>query len=232
MNMLYSTEMFWDGRAANLEEQFKDVLTNVKEMDLNFEILIERIQKDELLKASYEKAFPKKKITERNLIKAMVSFEKSILSVGSRFDNFVKGDASALRPEEIRGLNLFIGKAKCITCHSGANFTDNEFHNTGTLTEDEGRQPFDPILMKNEFEMRPYPFCASFKAFKTPSLRNISKSEPDLESVIEFYNQGGKNPDKKGLAKGIEILSLTEQEKKDLIAFLKSLDTELPSYNY
>ena len=106
----------------------------------------------------------------------MVSFEKYILSVGSRFDNFVKGDASALRPEEIRWLNLFIEKAKCITCHSGANFTDNDFHNIGTITEDEGRQPFDPISMKNEFEMRPYAFFASFKAFKTPSLRNISKS--------------------------------------------------------
>ena len=116
------------------------------------------------------------------------------------------------------------------------NLSDNAFHNVGVKTNDLGRSEFDKIGMKNEFESTPYPFFSTFKAFRTPSLRNIGNTAPyfhdgskkTLRDVLENYIKGGENPDKTGLAKEVKPLDLNEQEIESLLDFLNTLSS--PKY--
>ncbi|MDQ3149302.1 MAG: c-type cytochrome [Chloroflexota bacterium] len=148
---------------------------------------------------------------------ALASYVRSILSGNSAFDRFVNGDRTALSDEQQRGLQVFRGKANCTACHVGPSFTDERTHNTGiawrtgTLT-DEG---------------------AGKGAFKTPTLREVSRSAPymhdgsltTLEEVIELYDRGG-NPNP-SLDPEVRPLRLTPEEKHALLAFLQSLNGDL-----
>jgi cytochrome c peroxidase len=138
-----------------------------------------------------------------------------------KFD--VGGEEKALSESAQRGLELFRGKARCTRCHSGFNFSDEKFHNIGigwdTNTVDLGR-----YMETNNPE--------DIGAFKTPTLREIARTAPymhdgrfkTLEEVVNFYNQGGiKNPH---LDNTIIPLELTDQEKQDVVALLKSLNGE------
>ena len=84
-------------------------------------------------------------------------------------------DLTALGESAVRGRTLFFGRAMCSTCHSGPNFTDGSFHNTGVMGDDLGRAAFDRV---GEFQMRPYPFFQMRRAFKTPGLRNVALTAP------------------------------------------------------
>jgi cytochrome c peroxidase len=119
-------------------------------------------------------------------------------------------------------LLLFISKASCSQCHNGVNLTDNDFHNLGhNQSEDLGRFQ----ITKAEKDKA---------AFKTPTLRNIALTAPymhhgslkTLEEVVDYYNRGGgAGANKSNL---IVKLFLTNQEKRDLVAFLKTLTGTVP----
>jgi len=136
------------------------------------------------------------------------------------FDQYLAGDKMAMGPEAVRGLALFEGKANCVACHDGANFTDNSFHNIGLKGDDKGRES-----VAGGKDMR--------GAFKTPGLRNViftapymhDGSEGTLESVVQFYNRGGDQDTNK--SKQIKKLNLTDQEVSDLVAFLGALTDPL-----
>lgn len=148
-----------------------------------------------------------------------------MISTNSPFDRFIAGDKAALSDSARRGLELFQGKARCVLCHNGPNFTDNKFHNigvpqTGPLKEDPGRY----TVTKRE---------ADRGAFKTPSLRSVALTAPymhtgslkTLEEVMEFYNRGGDAVPGKDIF--MSALNLTEQDMKDLVEFMKSLTGDL-----
>lgn len=117
-----------------------------------------------------------------------------------------------------RGMDLFFGKANCSTCHAGANFTDEQYHNLGV-----GMDAEEPDLGR-------YDVTEDEKdkgAFKTPSLRNVALTAPfmhdgsqeTLEEVVEWYDKGGhKNP---WLSDKMKPLNLTEAEKDELVAFMR-----------
>ena len=164
-------------------------------------------------------------ISPDNIAKAIAAFERTLISTNSPFDRFIGGDKSALSEAAQRGLELFQGKARCVLCHNGPNFTDNKFHNigvpqTGPLKEDVGRY----AVTKRESDRG---------AFKTPSLRSIALTAPymhtggfkTLEEVMEFYNKGGEPVTGKDAF--MTALNLTDQEKKDLVEFMNSLTGEL-----
>lgn len=149
------------------------------------------------------------------LARALASYVRTIVAGGSAFD------LRRLSESAERGRALFEGKAGCVACHPGPLFTDEEFHNTGvewrsgTLT-DEGRAR----VTKADSDRG---------AFKTPTLREVSRTAPymhdgslaTLEAVIDYYNDGAaKNP---GLDTRLRPLGLSAAEKRDLIAFLRSL---------
>lgn len=224
LNRLFSTAQFWDGRAATLEEQSVGPFINPIEHGFaNHDEMIAKMKKIPGYRKLFKEVFGTD-ITIDGVGKAIASFQRTILSGNSPADRFdLGGDETAISPEAQKGLELFRGKARCTRCHSGFNFTDEKFHNLGigwdTGTVDLGRY----MVTKNP---------ADIGAFKTPTLREIARSAPymhdgrfkTLEEVVNFYNQGGvKNPHQDEL---IIPLELTDEEKRNLVAFLRTLNGE------
>lgn len=224
INRVYSSGQFWDGRAATLEAQSIGPFVNpVEHGFIDYDEMLKKMNRIEGYKKLFKQVFGTD-ITVDGIGKAIASFQRTILSGNSPADRFDYGeDEKALSPAAQRGLELFRGKARCTRCHSGFNFTDEKFHNLGigwdTNTVDLGRY----TVTKNPEDIG---------AFKTPTLREIARTAPymhdgrfgTLEDVVDFYNQGGiKNPFRE---KTLNPLGLTEQEKQDLVAFLRSLNGE------
>lgn len=224
INRVYSKAQFWDGRAATLEDQSIGPFINPVEHGFaNHDEMIAKMKQIPGYRKLFQEVFGRE-INIQDVGRAIASFQRTILSGNSPVDKFdVGGDDKALSESAKRGLELFRGKARCTRCHSGFNFTDEKFHNLGigwdTNTVDLGRY----METKNPEDIG---------AFKTPTLREIARTAPymhdgrfkTLEEVVEFYNKGGiKNP---FLDNTIIPLELTEQEKQDLVAMLKSLNGE------
>lgn len=224
-NRVYSTLNFWDGRAATLEAQSVGPFTNPIEHGFaNYDVMNAKMMKIPGYRKLFKQVFGDDTITTERVGMAIASFQRTVLSGNSAVDKYdIGGDQDALSDSAKRGLELFRGKARCTRCHSGFNFTDEKFHNLGigwdTNTVDLGR-----YMITNTPE--------DIGAFKTPTLREIARTAPymhdgrfkTLEAVVDFYNQGGiKNPH---LDNTIIPLELTEEEKKDLVAMLKSLNGE------
>jgi cytochrome c peroxidase len=224
LNRLYSKAQFWDGRAVTLEEQSIGPFVNPIEHGFaDHDEMIAKMKKIEGYRKLFHKVFGTD-ITIGGVGKAIASFQRTILSGNSPADRFdLGGDEKALSPEAKRGLVLFREKARCTKCHSGFNFTDEKFHNLGigwdNNTVDLGRY----MVTKDPQELG---------AFKTPTLREIARTAPymhdgrfgTLEEVADFYNKGGiKNPHQDNL---IIPLELTDQEKHDLVEFLRALNGE------
>ena len=206
---------FWDGRASTLEEQALIPLTDPNEMGRELSSLERELAADPEYAALFQQAFGSLGVTRVTLARALAAFERTLVSTGSRHDRYLAGDSSALTEEEVRGLRVFTGKGECTTCHGGPLLTDNGFHNVGVAGDDPGR-----------FEAGPPPRAT----FKTPSLRDVARTAPyfhngsaaTLEEVIEHYARGG-DPRAKG-ARDIHPLHLSASEKRELAAFLRSLD--------
>jgi cytochrome c peroxidase len=238
-NLELNTTYFWDGRAKTLEEQLAKVITSKEEMDMNFPEVISRLNQMDVYKEKFKKVFPKDGISKNTLTKSIVAYEKSIKAFDSSYDKYLDGNDEALTTIQKKGFELFITKANCIACHHSENLTDNLFHNVGVKTNDLGRHLIDKVGMNNEFESTPYPFFSMFKAFKTPSLRNVQLSAPyfhdgskkTLKEVVEFYNKGGENADQTGLAKEIKPLGLDDNEIDALVEFLNAF-TSSNTTNY
>ena len=224
INRVYSKGQFWDGRAETLEDQSIGPFVNPVEHGFkNHDEMIAKMRKIPGYRKLFQEVFGREIVIE-DVGKAIASFQRTILSGNSAVDRFdLGGDEKALSESAQRGLELFRGKARCTRCHSGFNFTDEKFHNLGigwdNNTVDLGRY----MVTKN---------AEDIGAFKTPTLREIARTAPymhdgrfkTLEEVVNFYNQGGiANPHQDNT---IIPLELTEPEKQDLVAMLKSLNGE------
>ena len=150
----------------------------------------------------------------------MATYVRTILSGASAYDRYEAGETTALNTEEQQGLRLFRGRAHCTRCHSGSNLTDEDFHNTGVSW---GRRPYDA----GRAVVTGVPEDTG--KFKTPTLREVERTAPymhdgsldTLEDVIDFYIDGGRpNP---FLDRELRPLRLTEDEKRAVVAFLRSL---------
>ena len=220
INRGYGSAFFWDGRASSLEEQVLQPIANPNEMGMTIDEAVQRIKADPSYRRDFKRAF-KSEPTSQNVAQALATYVRSILSGNSPYDRYVNGDPTALSAAQQRGLELFRGKADCIACHSGPNFTDEKFHNTGigwrgNSFDDDGRF----VVTHNE---------ADRGSFKTPTLRDVANSAPythqgrlsTLKDLIDFYDAGGNpNPN---LDPQLHALHLSEQEKKDVIDFLGAL---------
>lgn len=225
LNSAFYTLQFWDGRAPTLEEQAKGPIINPVEMGMpSHDDLIKKLEGIPEYVKDFQEAFGSG-ITIDRLAQAIAAFERTIISGNSPFDRFFYGEEpDAISESARKGLEVFRGKGRCLNCHDFnpmyALFTDNKFHNIGVGME---RTDYDP----GRFKVTQNP--ADKGAFKTSTLRDIELTAPymhdgshkTLEDVVEFYNKGGiRNPYLDG---GIVPLGLTDQEKKDLVEFLKSL---------
>ncbi|MEQ6343077.1 MAG: c-type cytochrome [Gammaproteobacteria bacterium] len=220
LNAVYNKIQMWDGRAPSLEEQATGPIVSPDEMNENLDDLVKELSTIPGYKELFERSYPGEGINKQTISKAIASFERTVVSTESPFDKWRKGDKKAVNESVKRGFTLFEGKANCAACHQGFNFVDNGFHNIGLKkisdAEDEGRFAHKKVKVLKG-------------AFKTPTLRDIALTAPymhsgvykTLEEVVDHYNRGGENlenPDP-----NLKPLNLTDQEKSDLVAFLKSL---------
>lgn len=224
LNAAYNPLQFWDGRAAGLEAQASGPMLNPVEMNHTLEGVEQSCSKDADLRKMFDRAFGPGPITMDKVTKAIASFERTKVSGNSSFDRFFfGGDKSALSPEAQHGLAVFRDpkKGNCVTCHTieekYALFTDGKFHNLGAGLNAQGELT---DLGRGEGK------------FRTPSLRNVALTAPymhdgslkTLKEVVDFYVGGGSsNPHLDPL---IKPLTLTKEERADLVAFLESLNGE------
>jgi cytochrome c peroxidase len=221
LNRAYGKAFFWDGRAGSLEETVIQPIQNPREMGLRISDLVERLRGDSGYRRVFAEEFPDT-ITGTNIARALASYVRSLRSGASPYDRYMNGDRAALSLEAQEGLRLFTGRANCAVCHVGSIFTDEQFHNTGVSSgRDPGRRA---ITNRAEDDGK----------FKVPSLRNVAHTAPymhdgsmaTLDAVIDFYDRGGvRNP---SLDAELHALHLTVDEKRALIAFLRSLSGALP----
>jgi len=221
INTAFNTQFMWDGRKKSLEDQALGPMKAPDEMNSDFPTVIARLGSMPAYKAMFGKAYPGEAIGEETIAKALAAFERTVISRNAPFDRWLAGDTRALTPEQHRGFKVFTDPAKgnCSSCHSGPNFTDNGFHNIGI------KSAGAPDL--GRFNIRK---VASMKgAFKTPTLRDIELTAPyfrdgsaaTLREVVEHYARGGD--DRSNLSADMKQLTLSEQEKSDLVAFMRSL---------
>ena len=224
LNRVFSKAQFWDGRAETLEAQSVGPFINPVEHGFsNHDEMIAKMKKI----AGYRKLFQEvfgTDITIDGVGKAIASFQRTILTGNSPADRFDQGgEEKAISQVAQNGLVLFREKARCTKCHSGFNFSDEKFHNLGIGWDDNKVDLGRYMVTGNADEIG---------AFKTPTLREVSRSAPymhdgrfkTLEEVVNFYNKGGvKNPHQDNL---IIPLELTDQEKHDLVEFLRTLNGE------
>ncbi|WP_281980255.1 cytochrome-c peroxidase [Tenacibaculum mesophilum] len=233
----YQQTFFHDGRAGSLEGQIVGVVENKNEFHTNLENLTETVKNDSVYTKSFANLYGK--VTDFNIRNAIANYIRSLGDFSSKFDKNINNKENTLTTSEINGFNLFMGKAKCATCHfppvfNGTvppNFTETEVESIGVpnmketgLDDDLGAYDIFKTEERKYF-------------FKTSTVRNISKTAPymhngvyeTLEQVVDFYNKGG------GQGLGYKVpnqtlpsdkLNLSEKEIKDLIAFMEALTDE------
>jgi len=225
INRLFSEIQFWDGRAQSLEEQILEPIENPIEMNNPLENVVYTLNQDEAMRNEFQEVFGTD-VSIDGLQKAIASFERTLLSGNSAFDKFKAGNNKALPESAQKGLLLFESKRiNCVVCHEGTNFTDELFHNSGIGMNKEKPDWGRFVETKNDTDRG---------RFKTPTLRDIARTAPymhdgslrTLREVIDFYDNGGiNNPN---LSEHIKQLKLTEEEKVNLVEFLRSLSGENP----
>jgi len=182
-------------------------------------------------------------IDSSTYVRAIASFERELVTRNSAYDRYVMGDDKALTEQQISGLGLFFGKAKCGNCHSGSMFSDFKFKPIGVPQEGTGKSVIaGDDTGREEFTKDP----ADRYAFRTPTLRNIEITPPymhdgvfeTLEQVMEFYDDGAiprhSSMTVDMLSEELQQPLLLEEDEIDaIIAFLKALTDDgslLPAY--
>jgi len=231
INAAFWSSQFWDGRSSSLEDQALGPMQNPIEMAQTLEGVEATLNEIPGYRKQFQAVFGAERITADLAGKAIATFERVVLSGNSPWDRWEQERDSAAVSESVRrGGELAREKARCTTCHAGTSFTDAPFglfHNIGV-----GMSASEPDLgrynVTGQDEDR--------GAFKTPTLRQVAETAPymhdgsvaTLEEVIDLYDRGGEsNP---WLDAKMKPLGLTEGEKQDLLAFLRALTGEVPTW--
>lgn len=217
LNVAWSELLAWDGRFDSLEAHALFALASPEEMGQPLDSLSAELATLPEYRSGFESAFPGEGVTPDTVARALAAFQRTLVSAPAPFDRWVAGDERAISESAKRGFDLFNDKANCVACHSGWNFTDGSFHDIGIASEDPGRGRLLPgiALMRH--------------AFKTPTLRDVERRYPymhdgslaDLPAVIHHYERGGI--ERPSLSPEMRPLQLTNGERSDLLAFLRTL---------
>ncbi len=240
LNAALQRNLFADSRSRNLEEQVMQVLNSNTEMHGSAQKAAEKIIASENYKAIYSKAYPaaQTSMAALNICNAIACYERTLIALNSRFDRHMNGD-NLLTENEVNGFNIFMGKAKCGTCHfmplfGGAKPPRYYYMESEVIGVPANKNKKNAVLDNDSGRYHYTGYNIHLFSFKTPSLRNAALTAPymhngiynTLEEVIDFYNDGGGKglgiaPKNQSLP--FDKLGLTFKEKKDLAAFIKSL---------
>ena len=225
-NLAWHSTYFWDGGVHDLDLQPPNAITNPNEMDETVSHVLEKLRADARYPSLFKAAFGTEEITTARFLKALSQYMLVLISANSKYDRYLRKEAGvSFSTDETEGLRLF--QEKCATCHPAPLFSDFSFRSNGlksTAVNDLGRAM---ITLRDQDRY----------TFKVPSLRNIAVSPPymhdgrfsSLDKVLEFYQNGVQDtPNLDPLLKqnGRLGISITDSEKRSIIAFLKTLTDE------
>lgn len=220
-----NTVMFWDNRAASLEQQALEPIksdvemrgTDISEAEI-LNVIVNRLQAIPDYVVLFSEAFGEagtETISPNRIAKAIAAFQRSIISVNSPFDRYIRGETTALTAQQINGMNEF-EEAGCDVCHGGPMLSDFELHQL-------------PVEHNNKLAELDNGVDGQFR---TPTLRNVALTAPymhngtiaTLEEAIEFYH----NIDNPANDPDLEQLDQSDSERiiADMAAFLRALSDE------
>jgi cytochrome c peroxidase len=223
MNLAWSKMFMWDGAVHNLDVQSLAPITHHDEMDETIAGVVNKLQQARDYPGRFAEAFGDTAVTGERVLKSLSQFMLTLVSAGSKYDRVMRGDAGiAFNAYEERGYQLF--RTNCADCHREPLFTNGDFENNG-LTPD--------TTLNDAGRFRISGLEADRGKFKVPTLRNIEVSYPymhdgrfrNLQMVLFHYTNGIHQSATVSprLKKGLE---LTEDDKRDIILFLKTLTDE------
>ena len=244
INAAFQKVQFWDLRASSMEDQLDSVINNKEELHSSSENVIDRINSSKEYRKLFHAAFPetKKKGIQRKHVKiAIACYERTLTGLNSRFDQYMRGDKTKLNDDEVNGFNLFMGKARCGTCHFAPLF-NGALPPYFEITDHKALGvPVKDTMVK--FELDPDTGASkTFKnplftfSFKTPTVRNIELTSPYMHNgvyktllqVVNFYNEAAGHQFTKDVRPSMRYpffpllplkLNLTEKEKTILLFF-------------
>lgn len=217
-NSGFSFRQFWDGRADSLEAQAAGPVHNPKEMGSNWNEVIAKLGRDDALVAAFKESYADG-LQAKNIQDAIATFERSLSTPNSRFDQYLRGDQKALSADELQGYRLF-KQYGCIACHQGVNVGGNMFQQFGVMGDyfKQRGNPTDADL--GRFNVTKNPADKHF--FKVPSLRNIALTAP-------YFHDGSART----LNDAVDVMfkfqlgrSAPAQDKELIIKFLRTLTGE------
>lgn len=234
-NVWSLNRLFWDGRAESLEQQAESPLTSKIEMHQDMKLLPKKLKTIKGYRRYFKNAFGDSEINSERIFKSLADFQRTIVSDKTAFDRFLEGNANSLTDQQLVGLHLFRTKARCMNCHYGPLFTDNEFHNLGLTNYGQKNEDLGLYSVTKKPE--------DVGKFKTPGLRNVMRTGPwfhnglfgDMDVIMNMYNEGMPIPVIKPgqendplLPKNDKLLRglmLSKAEKDAVVAFLHSITT-------
>jgi len=229
----HASSLFWDGRSATLEEQALGPIANPVEMAMPIHMLSSKLKTLNGYEKESKALFGTPNLTTEHISYAIAAYERTLEIPRTRFDQFVDGNRSALKDNELFGLHLFRTKGRCMNCHNGEYFSDNKFHNLGLTYY--GRKYHDVGRYNATTEKE------DIGRFRTPTLRAISQTGPymhnglfrTLRGVLNMYNGGMFHPKPTSAQTNdplfpntsplIKKLDLTKEELEALNSFLEIL---------
>lgn len=231
-NAAFQETLFWDGRAASLEAQAAEALTNPHEMAATPEHVIDTIATNPGYCEWYTEAFPGRPFEFTAVVESIACFERTVVGGRSRFDAFLRGDAAALTDAEVLGLDLFRREGRCLNCHHGPTFSDGRFHDLGLSFHGRSNEDLGRFRITHD--------PADKGRFRTPSLRDVTNTAPSmhtgmfqLRGVLNMYNAGMATLKRQPFERDdptfpvksplLKPLGLNRQDLADLEAFLGSL---------
>jgi cytochrome c peroxidase len=229
-NSAFGASQFWDGRAATLEDQAKGPVTNPIEMGMGeLDEAMNRVRAIAGYRPYFEKAFPgKDPMTEDNAAKAVAAYERTLITPGSAYDRYVKGDKAALSEAQVRGMNTF-ASIGCVSCHSGPAFNGPTmatgtgfFMKSPTFTDNDYVKQYDLLADTGRFAVTSS--AADRHVWKVPTLRNIDMTAP-------YFHNGAVGT----LEEAVKVMAkiqlnqdLTDGQTADIVAFLGTLSGPFP----
>jgi cytochrome c peroxidase len=221
MNLAWSTHFMWDGGVNHLEVQPLAPIESEVEMDETLENIVSKLQKNEKYTQMFQKAFGTKNITGQLTLKALAQFVVMLKTDNSKYDKVIRNEAT-FTVQEQNGYTLF--KQNCASCHQEPLFTNNSFENNG-LEIDTTLNDFGRMKITNDPKDK--------LKFKVPTLRNIQFTFPymhdgrfsTLNEVVKHYNSGIHESETLS-SKLMKPMNLSDNERVDLVAFLKTLTDE------
>jgi cytochrome c peroxidase len=218
LNSSLNLAQFWDGRAENLKAQAGGPIANPGEMASTHELAVDVLQSIPSYVAEFKRTFGKAKISIDEVTLAIAAFEETLVTPNSRFDLYLKGDKNAISKTEFAGYNLFKSSG-CIACHNGQNIGGNSFQKMGIVEPYKANSPAEGRVAYSKDE------ADRFK-FKVPTLRNVELTYP-------YFHDGAAN----SLKEAVETMGrvqlgrkFTDEENAQIVAFLKTLTGDQPSF--